>query len=140
MVQSSVMGFEFQFVRMSRTYITICIGFVCVAVFSSFILLIWFNVPSSFMCGDNFYYAPKHNTHQQSKYDDLQLGSYKHQRVHLFPLCSASQQTIFAIYADKFITNEKISCIDKASALYIKRVIISCYNFFAVYREMNELV
>ena len=47
---------------------------------------------------------------------------------------------IFAIYADKFITNEKISCIDKASALYIKRVIISCYNFFAVYREMNELV
>ena len=47
---------------------------------------------------------------------------------------------IFAIYADKFITNEKISCIDKASALYIKRVIFGCDNLFTVNCQMYNLV
>ena len=46
---------------------------------------------------------------------------------------------IFAIYADKFITNEKISCIDKASALYIKRVIFGCDNLFTVNCQMYNL-
>ena len=46
---------------------------------------------------------------------------------------------IFAIYADKFITNEQTSCIDKTPALYIKRVIISCYNFFTINCEVNKL-
>ncbi len=46
---------------------------------------------------------------------------------------------IFAIYAYKFITNEKISCIDKAPALNIKRVIISCDNFFTICYKVNKL-
>ena len=47
---------------------------------------------------------------------------------------------IFAIYADKFITNKKTSCIDKTPALNVERVIISCYNFFTINCEMNKLV
>ena len=46
---------------------------------------------------------------------------------------------VLAIYAYKFIANEKTSCIDKTPALYIKRVIISCYNFFTINCEVNKL-
>ena len=46
---------------------------------------------------------------------------------------------IFAIYADKFITDKKVSSIDKASALNVERVIICSYNFFTIYYKVNKL-
>ena len=37
---------------------------------------------------------------------------------------------IFAIYADKFITNEQISCIDKTPALNVEGAIIGCDDLY----------
>ena len=47
---------------------------------------------------------------------------------------------IFAIYADKFITDKKVSSIDKASALNVERVIFGCDNLFTVNCQMYNLV